>query len=139
MTSLCETVACSLLTLFLLPCAIQDWRTRRVSNWLTIPGFALAWIAALWFQNLPVTIAVFVGCYVAWQMKWMGAADGKLATLMAAVAPEAIWASGLLLGLSFLLLRLRGRQDEHLPAAAWYFAGSQFHLLYLLASPLFTT
>lgn len=25
------------LVLFLLPCAVQDYRARRVSNWLTLP------------------------------------------------------------------------------------------------------
>jgi Flp pilus assembly protein protease CpaA len=28
--------------LWLLPCAIQDRRTRHVSNWLTVPLFLLA-------------------------------------------------------------------------------------------------
>lgn len=120
-----------ILFIFLLPCAIQDWRARRVSNWLTIPGFVLAWIAAVGFGNLPLTIAVFAGCFIAWQIGWMGAADGKLATLMAAVAPEAVLTSGLLLGLTFLVLRLRGQRDQHLPAAVWFFAGSALYNVYL--------
>jgi Flp pilus assembly protein protease CpaA len=32
---------------WLLPCALQDFRTRRVSNRLTVPLFVLAWPAAL--------------------------------------------------------------------------------------------
>ena len=121
-----------ILLIFLIPCAIQDWRAHRVSNWLTIPAFGLAWGAAFWFENLPLTTAVFVGCYIAWQMGWMGAADGKLATLMAAVAPPSFFISGILLGLTFLVLRLRGQPDEHLPAAVWFLAGSLLHLLYIL-------
>ena len=121
-----------LLTLYLLPCAVQDWRTHRVSNWLTVPAFGAAWVAALTFGHLPLTVAVFGGCYGAWRLGWMGAADGKLATLLAAVAPPALACSGLLLGVTFLLLRLRADPNRHLPAAAWFCAGSLLHLLYLL-------
>jgi Flp pilus assembly protein protease CpaA len=35
------------LALWLLPCALQDYRTRHVSNWLTVPLFVLAWRIAL--------------------------------------------------------------------------------------------
>ena len=55
----------ALLALWLLPCALQDYRTRRVSNWLTVPLFFLAWPVALLTGNLPLTFAVFVGTFVA--------------------------------------------------------------------------
>ncbi len=57
-----------LLTLWLLPCALQDYRTRHVSNWLTVPLFLLAWSAALWLGHFPLTVATFIGVYVAYQM-----------------------------------------------------------------------
>ena len=39
--------------LWLLPCAIQDRRTRHVSNWLTVPLFIVAWPVALLTGHLP--------------------------------------------------------------------------------------
>ena len=132
MSPLSHTAYSLLLTIFLIPCAIQDWRIHRVTNWLTIPAFGLAWIAAFWLENLPLTVAVFGGCYIAWQLRWMGAADGKLATLMAAVAPGSLLVSALLLAVTFLVLRLKGQSDQQLPAAVWFCAGSGLYLLYLL-------
>ena len=52
------------LALFLLPCALQDHRSRRVSNWLTLPAFFAAWPLALWLggeERLFFTFAVFAG------------------------------------------------------------------------------
>jgi Flp pilus assembly protein protease CpaA len=53
------------LALWQLPCALQDYWTRRVSNWLTVPLFVLAWPVALLSGKLPLTFAVFVGVVVA--------------------------------------------------------------------------
>ena len=108
-----------LLALYLLPCAWQDWRTRHVSNWLTIPAFVAAWPLALWAGNFPLALAVFAGCYIAWNMKGMGAADAKLAVLVAAVAPLAIAVAGVLLAVGFVVGRVWRRAPQRLPAAVW--------------------
>lgn len=121
MNSLLATVA---LTLFLLPCAIQDWRSHQISNWLTLPAFFVAWVVAFIFDNLPITMAVFLGCYVAWSIGAMGAADGKLAVLVVAVTPVALFISSLLLGFTFLLLHLLGVKNTRLPAALWFWLGT---------------
>lgn len=97
---------------WLLPCALQDWRSRHVSNWLTLPAFLLAWPLSLWLggeERLLFTFALFAGCWFAWQMKGMGAADGKIAVALAALLPPAVLWSGLLLLLWFVGLRLRQR------------------------------
>ena len=82
-----------LLTLWLLPCAIQDRRTRHVSNWLTVPLFVLAWPVALLMGNLPLTIATFIGVYMAfrWSGDGFGPADGKIAVGLACIAPLALY------------------------------------------------
>jgi len=147
MEPLLTTIA---LPLYLLPCAIQDWRSHQISNWLTIPAFVAAYVVAFTLGNLPLTLAVFLGCYVAWSMQWMGAADGKLTTLVAAVAPLALITSALLLGFTFLLLRLLYKRQMPLPAAVWLWLASMInaiivsaqvpqgeltHLSYLVALP----
>jgi len=115
------------LVLILLPCALQDYRSRRVSNWLTLPGFCVAWPLALWLggeERLFFTFAVFAGCWLAWGMSTMGGADGKLATLVAAVSPSALGMGILLLVLAFLAMRLRRGKAASLPAAVGFYGGA---------------
>lgn len=113
------------LVFWLLPCALQDYRTRHVSNWLTVPLFVLAWPVALLTGNLLLTFAVFIGVVVAW--RWdggVGPADGKLMVGMAALAPPALGLGALLELTAFAVLRLRGRRDAVIPGALWLYLGS---------------
>jgi len=111
--------------LWLLPCAIQDRRTRQVSNWLTVPLFLLAWPVALLTGHFPLTFAIFVGVYVATQLEpRVGAADGKLMVGLAACAPLALGISALLELAVFAVQRLRGRSDATIPGALWLYVGS---------------
>lgn len=115
------------LALFLLPCAIQDYHSRRVSNWLTLPAFCVAWPLALWLggeERLFFTFAVFAGCWLAWGMKSMGGADGKLATIIAAVSPMALGVGVLLLVAGFVGLRMRKGDSASLPAAVGFYGGA---------------
>lgn len=115
-----------LLVLWLLPCALQDYRTRRISNWLTLPAFVLAWPVALWLggsERLILTFAVFVGCWAAWQMHTMGAADGKIAVALAAVSPAALGIGVVILVGIFAGLWVWKRQSVSVPAAVGFYAG----------------
>jgi len=115
----------ALLALWLLPCAIQDWRTRRVANWLTVPLFLLAWPCALALHTVPLTLATFAGCWFAFQFAagGMGGADGKIATGVAALTPAALIAGLVLCGLACGSLRLRGVRNPHLPGAVCFYLG----------------
>jgi Flp pilus assembly protein protease CpaA len=116
---------CLLMTLWLLPCAIQDWRTRRVSNWLTVPLFMVAWPVALLLGNLTLTTAAFLGTYVAWKAKTgMGAADGKIAVGLAAFAPSALAIGFVLEGGVFLARRWREKPGSSIPGAFWFWIGA---------------
>lgn len=122
-----STIVLPMLVLFLLPCALQDYHSRRVSNWLTLPAFCVAWPLALWLggeERLFFTFAVFAGCWLAWGMKSMGGADGKLATTVAAVSPTALGMGVLLLVLAFLGMRLRRGKAASLPAAVGFYGGA---------------
>jgi Flp pilus assembly protein protease CpaA len=112
------------LVIWLLPCAIQDRRTRHVSNWLTVPFFILAWPVAILTDHFALTFAVFVGVYVAAKLEpRTGAADGKLMVGLAAFAPLALAIGVLLEGIAFAILRLRGRRDASIPGALWLYLG----------------
>ena len=114
------------LVLWLLPCALQDYRTRHVSNWLTLPAFVLAWPVALWLggsDRLILTFAVFVGCWAAWQMHTMGAADGKIAVALAAVSPMALGMGVVILAGMFAGLWVWKRRSVSVPAAVGFYVG----------------
>jgi Flp pilus assembly protein protease CpaA len=114
----------TVLTLWLLPCAIQDRRTRHVSNWLTVPLFMVAWPVAILTGHLALTCAVFVGVYVATKLEpRAGAADGKLIVGLAAFAPLALGIGAFLEVVVFAALRLRGRRDAAIPGALWLYIG----------------
>lgn len=114
-----------LMVLWLLPCAIQDYRTRRVSNWLTIPLFLIAWPVAILTGYFPLTFAVFAGVYVASRIEQrFGAADGKLMVALAAFAPLALGIAVILEGLVFILLRLRQRTAAAIPGVLWLYVGA---------------
>ena len=114
------------LVLWLLPCAIQDRRTRHVSNWLTVPLFVLAWPAALLTGNLLLTLATFVGVYAAfrWSGNGFGPADGKIAVGLAGVAPLALFAGMAVQVLAFAVCRLRGQRETRLPGIPGYYLGA---------------
>lgn len=113
-----------LMTLWLLPCAIQDYRTRRVSNWLTIPLFLIAWPVAILTGHFPLTFAVFIGVYIASKLEpRFGGADAKLMVGLAGFAPSAL-GIGLLLEVAALaVLRLRSRNAVTIPGALWLYVG----------------
>ena len=121
-----DPLFCSVLMVFwLLPCAIQDRRTRHVSNWLTVPLFLLAWPIAILTDHLALTFAVFIGVYVATKLEpRAGAADGKLMVGLAACAPLALGIGVLLEAVVLVVLRLRGRRDTSIPGAVWLYVGS---------------
>lgn len=114
-----------MLVFWLLPCAIQDYRTRRVSNWLTVPLFLLAWLVALLLGNLPLTLATFIGVYVAFHMgAGLGAADGKIAVCLAGILPLALAAGAIFHGLAFLWARVRLKRQVRLPGAVGFYLGA---------------
>jgi len=124
-----------LMVLWLLPCAIQDYRTRRVSNWLTIPLFLIAWPVAFLTDHFPLTFAIFVGVYVASKLEpRFGAADGKLMVGLAAFAPLALAIAVLLEAIVFILQRLRGKRSAVIPGALWLWAGTLLGISLQLAS-----
>lgn len=114
-----------LMVFWLLPCAIQDYRTRRVSNWLTIPLFLIAWPVAILTDHFPLTVAVFVGVYVASKGEpRFGAADGKLMVGLSAFSPVALVAGVLFAFFGFVVLTLRKERNRTLPGAFWLYIGT---------------
>ncbi len=72
------------LTLLLVVAGIQDWRSRKVSNWITIPLFVAGLIACIWrifidpFNGIAVAIMIVLLTATIWKKDWMGGADWKV-------------------------------------------------------------
>ena len=114
-----ESVPLIVLTTWLLPAACYDLRTRRITNWLTLPPLPVALWWAWGHETLGLTLTVLVAGYIAFRFGGLGGADGKLAAVVAAVSPSALALSGVLLLAGFIIQRLRGRPAS-LPAAPFF-------------------
>lgn len=127
-----------ILTIWLLPCALQDHRTRQVSNWLTVPLFLAAWPIAALTGNLLLALATFAGVYAAFRFAGggFGAADGKVAVGLAAILPPALLAGTVVQALAFGVLRLKGESGVRLPGVTGYFIGTVLAVLVLTGRAL---
>jgi len=128
-------VCAGLAALWLLPCALKDYRTRRVSNWLTVPFFLLAWPFAFLTGHLALTFAVFVGVYAASQVEpRFGGADAKLLVGLAALAPIGLAIAVLLEAITFGVLRLQGKRGRAIPGVLWLYIGAVLNVGVLLVT-----
>ena len=107
---------------WLLPCARQDWRDRRVVNLLTVPPFLAALPLAHWLggaNRLGLAVLVLVCVWLMWREGLLGAADAKVATVLAAAMP-----ASLTLGLGVLWLWLAlGRISRWIRPSSWPWSG----------------
>ena len=117
-----------MLTALLIPAAWLDYRHRRIPNWLTLPPLPVAIWWAWRHDALGLTLTVLAAGYLAFCFGGLGGADGKLATVIAAVSPPVLAFSGLLLLAGFIANRLRG-QPGSLPAAPFFLAATTIILL----------
>jgi prepilin signal peptidase PulO-like enzyme (type II secretory pathway) len=71
---------------WLLICAIQDWRSRAIGNWLTLPPLALTFClrsaGLIQVSLLPLLVAIAF-LLVFWQRSWIGGADAKASLALA--------------------------------------------------------
>ena len=112
--------------LWTLACAWQDFRTHRVSNLLTLPAFFVAWALGTYelvTTGNPSFYLTLVVVLVAWQLKWLGGADGKMTASMAVLAP-----AGMALGFGAMAVwfgarRLMGKTQIRLPLAVGFAVG----------------
>jgi len=118
---------------WLLVCAVQDWRRREVDNWLTLLplgiGIILRMAGIIQGPLLPVMITA-IPLVLMWNRGWVGGADLKASLTLAVLKMQLFAWAWLGLGFWFLGLRIyyaRAR-DNRLPAFVGYAAGAAFLL-----------
>ena len=114
---------------WLLICAIQDWRGRVVSNWLTLPPLLFAFclrLSGLIQGSLLPSLAAIAFLLLFWQRGWIGGADAKAGLALALLDIRVFAWAWLGLGLWYLGLRLvYGRKcDRRLPAFVGFTTGA---------------
>lgn len=102
------------LFVWLVICAVQDWQQQEVSNWLTIPPFALALLHALaqggeTLALTAITLMVFLTARAVWQA--LGAADIKVLVVLASFWPLALYAA-MVMTVLWSLERILRRQGK---------------------------
>lgn len=97
---------------------IQDWREREVSNWISVPLFLVGIVAAalrvLSLEFLPLLAAGLL--FFAWRRGWMGGADAKLLIGLWGLWPAAAFWGMFGVGIWGLVLMLRRKGRERIPA-----------------------
>ena len=101
-----------MLTMWLVVCAWLDWRTRRVSNWLTMPvlGFSVLWAIWNWKTTLIFWILTAIVMLLLW---WKGGTSG--ADVKIVIALSSLWPLGLLIAAittsiyTFIMIKSKGK------------------------------
>ena len=97
---------------------LQDWNRREVADWLTWPLFVLGLGAAVYravhLDLLPLTISFFV--LSVWYFNWLGGADARVLIGLWGLWPLAGLLGMVCTGLWGLMLVLRKRGKERIPA-----------------------
>ena len=129
----CALVVAALVTAWLLPAALEDYRTMRVSLKWTLPLFAVAFPAGLILGNFPFVIAMLMSFLIAYRLDLAHGADGKVAVGLAGICPLLLMAGLGVTACTFLILRLRrrdfalrvrgSRDSVHVPAVTCLYAG----------------
>lgn len=114
------------LTVWLSVCAWQDWRSREVSNGLTLPPLAgaLVYAAVQGWERLLLFALVGLVCAVLFELGGMGGADVKILAALSAFSPLMLMAALAAQGITGLVVwRSRGRRAAF-PAVPAYAAGA---------------
>ncbi len=127
-------VRLAVVCLWLLPAGVQDWRSRNVSNWLTVPALVITPVVALLVGSIPLFIGFFIVLLFAYySFTWglLDAADAKVMVVLSVLAPEGLIVSLVMIGVALLITRLKGQRNVQVPLVSIFAAGT------MLALPIF--
>jgi hypothetical protein len=90
--------------------AVQDYKTREVSNWITVPLFIGGMVVILVHQNLLLIIVSLILLFI-WQKGWMGGADVKVLIGLLGIWSTSAFISIFAIGIQGLITRLRAKKS----------------------------
>ena len=90
--------------------AVQDYKTRKVSNWITVPLFIGGAVIMLVHQNLLLIIVSLILLFI-WQKGWMGGADVKVLVGLLGIWATSAFVSIFAIGIQGLITLLRGKKS----------------------------
>ena len=96
--------------LLMILAAVQDYKSREVSNWITIPLFIGGVVVMRVYQD-PLTIIVSLILLFIWHKGWMGGADVKVLVGLLGVWATSAFVSIFAIGIQGLITRLRGKKS----------------------------
>ena len=118
-----QLIISALVLVWLVVCAIQDWKSGEVSNWLTIPAMALGMGYAVYMgrERLILVAAALAGMMLLYVLGSLGGADVKVLVTLAGLWPAAMLAALLVQGIwggIVLIKQGRGAEFRAIPAYA---------------------
>jgi Flp pilus assembly protein protease CpaA len=129
-----------ILLVWLAVCAWQDWRSREVSNMLTLPPLIAAPVyAALqgWERLLLFALVGLAGTAL-FRAGGMGGADVKILLTLSAFAPPMLVAALAAQGIAGLIVWLTSGRRAAFPAVPAYAAGAVLSFVFQFFLPNFT-
>jgi len=108
---------------WLIVCALQDWKNGEVSNWLTIPAMIIGMVyaALMGSDRLLLCAAALVGLSLLYILGSLGGADVKVLIALAGLWPAALLAALLvqgIWGMVVLIKKGKGAEFRAIPAYA---------------------
>lgn len=96
---------------FLILGAIQDYKSREVSNWITIPLF-LGGVLVIFSTPEPLSIILSLLLILFWHKRWMGGADVKVLVALLGIWYQAALMAFFLLGVWGVVLLIRKKKES---------------------------
>ena len=96
--------------LLMILAAVQDYRNREVSNWITIPIF-ISGVVVMCVSRPPLAIIVSLILLFIWHKGWMGGADVKALVGLLGIWSTAAFVSIFAIGVQGLITRFRAKKS----------------------------
>ena len=120
--------------IWLVICAVMDWKNGVISNWLTMPGMFIGILNASFHskQRVVFTAVVFAGCLILYLLRGLGGADVKVLTGLAGLWPAAVLGALVMQGIWGVVVLVRSGKNTKFCAIPSYALGAAASLILLL-------
>jgi Flp pilus assembly protein protease CpaA len=120
--------------IWIIACAVFDWKTGEVPNWLTIPGMAAGILYGVISggDRLIILAVTLIGLIALFLLGSMGGADVKVLTALAGLWPAGLLAAVLVQGIWGAVVLIRKGRGAEFRAIPAYALGAVFSVIFIL-------